>query len=245
VLICALRDGKPLSFRVDSFSTTAADPGILAETFVRDASVAPTLVKVWEEGRFRPVVVHTGNGGPLPAGAFARELGRIGATQLVAHGTHDPDGLVCSFFLFGCTSATVAPGQSYLAQLVVPFLHSAWMRAQVAGRTKCDDGLKAAAGTHITPREQEILRWMYLGKSNPEIGTILNISTFTAKNHVQTILRKLNVVSRAQAVGKALELRILSLDGGVSGLVVPRASGSAQRSGKVGRAEEDGRVAFM
>src|ERR1700674_3428235 len=26
VLICALRDGKPLSFRVDSFSTTTPDP---------------------------------------------------------------------------------------------------------------------------------------------------------------------------------------------------------------------------
>ncbi|MEO8165670.1 MAG: transcriptional regulator EpsA, partial [Betaproteobacteria bacterium] len=31
----------------------------------------------------------------------------------------------------------------------------------------------------------------------------------TVKNHVQKILRKLDVVNRAQAVGKALELRIL------------------------------------
>jgi len=61
----------------------------------------------------------------------------------------------------------------------------------------------------ITAREQEILRWVYFGKSNFEIGAILDISPLTVKNHVQKILRKLDVVNRAQAVGKALELRIL------------------------------------
>jgi DNA-binding NarL/FixJ family response regulator len=30
------------------------------------------------------------------------------------------------------------------------------------------------------------------------------------KNHVQKILRKLNVVNRTQAIGEALELRILN-----------------------------------
>ena len=37
----------------------------------------------------------------------------------------------------------------------------------------------------------------------------LGISPLTVKNHVQKILRKLDVVNRAQAVGKALELRML------------------------------------
>jgi DNA-binding CsgD family transcriptional regulator len=38
---------------------------------------------------------------------------------------------------------------------------------------------------------------------------ILTISPLTVKNHVQKILRRLNVLNRAQAVGKALSLRIL------------------------------------
>jgi DNA-binding CsgD family transcriptional regulator len=49
------------------------------------------------------------------------------------------------------------------------------------------------------------------GKSNYEIGAILDRSPLTVKNQVQRILRKLDVVNRAQAVGKALELRILKL----------------------------------
>ena len=58
----------------------------------------------------------------------------------------------------------------------------------------------------LTRREHEILGWIYHGKTNIEIGMILRISPLTVKNHVQKILRKLNVVNRTQAVGKALGL---------------------------------------
>jgi transcriptional regulator EpsA len=212
VLICALRSGKPLSFSVDSFATNAPDPTIFSDAFLRDATVAPGLIKAWEERRFRPVVCQVGDLNALAGGAFARELERLGATRLVAHGTHDADGLVESFFTFACTlTGTDAHRQSYLAQLVVPFLHSAWIRTQMNGRARGNDAPEPTRTSTITPREQEILRWIYLGKSNFEIGAILKISPLTVKNHVQKILRKLNVVNRAQAVGKALELRILSL----------------------------------
>jgi transcriptional regulator EpsA len=208
-LICALRDGVPLSFRADSFSTIAPDPAIFGEMFLRDALVAPSLIKAWEERHFCPVICAVGNGSQFASGAFARELERMGATQLLAHGTHDADGQVTSFFTFACMPGTLASKQAYLAQLAVPFLHSAWVRTQINGRTKSNDGPKPAEATNVTIREQEILRWIYLGKSNFEIGTILNISPLTVKNHVQKILRKLNVVNRAQAVGKGLDLRIL------------------------------------
>src|SRR5438034_6592982 len=56
VLICALRNGEPLSFSVDSFATNVPDPSIFSEMFLRDASVASSLIKLWEGRRFRPVV---------------------------------------------------------------------------------------------------------------------------------------------------------------------------------------------
>jgi transcriptional regulator EpsA len=209
VLICVLGDGKPLSFRVDSFSTSVADPTTLGEMFLRDAAVPANLITAWA-GRFRPVLCEAGNDGPLARGALGRELERIGTTRLYAHGTHDAEGQMTSFFVFASVPATVGSSQAYLLQLAVPFLHSAWVRTKVAVRAQTDDAPKPTTGARITSREREILRWIYLGKSNPEIGAILNVSTFTAKNHVQKILRKLNVVNRAQAVGKALELRILN-----------------------------------
>ncbi len=54
----------------------------------------------------------------------------------------------------------------------------------------------------LTDRELQILNWVAKGKTNPEIGSILNISAFTVKNHMQRMFKKLNVTNRAQAVAK-------------------------------------------
>jgi DNA-binding CsgD family transcriptional regulator len=88
-------------------------------------------------------------------------------------------------------------------------VHSAWVRTQL-NWSAASASVKPAATNLLTSREIEILKWLYHGKSNIEIGMILTISPLTAKNHVQKILRKLNVLNRTQAVGKALALRILN-----------------------------------
>lgn len=209
VLICAVCDGKSSLFRVDSFSTRASNPAIFGELLLRDPSVVPTLVGAWTKRRFRPVVLEADRGSALAGGAFARELEQQGATQLLVHGVHDLSGQAASLFTFACVPGAAGSHQAYLSQLAVPFLHTAWLRTQISGDVNAV-GLKPTAATNITPREQEILKWICLGKSNFEIGAILDISALTVKNHVQKILRKLNVANRAQAVGKALELRILS-----------------------------------
>ena len=92
---------------------------------------------------------------------------------------------------------------------IVPYLHAAWVRSQVTWPLD-RAGVKPAKTGLLTPREQQILQWIYHGKSNIEIGMILDISPLTVKNHVQKTLRKLNVLNRTQAVGKALALRIVN-----------------------------------
>ena len=53
----------------------------------------------------------------------------------------------------------------------------------------------------ISAREQEIIEWVTMGKTNPEIGMILNISSFTVKNHLQRIFKKLDVLNRVSRTG--------------------------------------------
>ena len=96
-----------------------------------------------------------------------------------------------------------------LADLVLPYLHGAWTRSLVTWPLE-RAGAKPVKTGLLTPREQQILQWIYHGKSNIEIGMILEISPLTVKNHVQKTLRKLNVLNRTQAVGKALALRIVN-----------------------------------
>jgi DNA-binding NarL/FixJ family response regulator len=52
----------------------------------------------------------------------------------------------------------------------------------------------------LTRREREVLQLMAEGKSNRAIGEFLFISEKTVKNHVSSILQKLSVQDRTQAV---------------------------------------------
>mgnify|MGYP000088297455 CR=1 FL=1 len=56
----------------------------------------------------------------------------------------------------------------------------------------------------LSPREVEILGFVAQGLSNKEIASILGISDQTVKNNITSILRKLNVNDRTQAVIYAL-----------------------------------------
>jgi transcriptional regulator EpsA len=207
-LVCALRRGSPRAFLVDGFSTLAADAVAFGELLLRETPLASMLGESWRQRRYQPLRCDLGEFGALTVHPCVRELKRAGATELLVHGSHDLDGEVQGLCLFACQAGATGPRESYLAQLMAPALHAAWMRTQAS--TAADQPRQAAAGSRaLTERECGVLRWVYLGKSNGEIGAILNISALTVKNHMQKILRKLNVVNRAQAVGKALDARII------------------------------------
>lgn len=209
LLICAMPNGEPGSFYVDSFSTAPAEPARVSELFRQDVTLVPQLIKAWEENHCEPVAFDAATVGAAAASALGRELARIGAQSIVAHGTYDGGGDLASFFTFGCAPGAVGAHQRHVVGLVVPFLHAAWMRTRINWP---GDGavVKPHVESVLTARETEILQWIYHGKSNIEIGMILGISALTVKNHVQKILRKLNVLNRTQAIGKALALRILN-----------------------------------
>ena len=51
----------------------------------------------------------------------------------------------------------------------------------------------------LSPREIEILRLVAQGLENAEIAEVLGISSRTAKNHISSVLAKLDVTNRVQA----------------------------------------------
>ena len=64
-------------------------------------------------------------------------------------------------------------------------------------------------GYDLTAREKEVLKLMIEGLNNHEIASRLVIGLSTVKFHVSSILSKLNVASRAEAVAVALQRRLL------------------------------------
>lgn len=59
----------------------------------------------------------------------------------------------------------------------------------------------------LTPRQREVLVLLGQGKSNKEIGSILNLTEGTVKQHVSAILKTLGVTSRIQAAIAGRHLR--------------------------------------
>ena len=58
----------------------------------------------------------------------------------------------------------------------------------------------------LTAREAEVLHWIANGKTNREIGEILNMSPRTVNKHLEQIYPKLGVENRTSAAGIALRL---------------------------------------
>ncbi|MEU4810882.1 response regulator transcription factor [Nocardia fluminea] len=108
----------------------------------------------------------------------------------------------------------VAAGDALLAPSVTRRLI-----AEVAGRVRTHPEASAQLAA-LTPRERDILRELAAGRSNPELAARLVVTEHTVKTHVSSVLSKLGLRDRAQAVVFAYE----------SGMVAP---GDNQLPGRV------------
>ncbi|MDX8153805.1 response regulator transcription factor [Patulibacter brassicae] len=103
---------------------------------------------------------------------------------------------------------TVARGEALLAPGITRRLIE--QHVERSGRPELRPALDA-----LTPRELDVLRELAAGRSNAEIAAALFLAEATVKTHLTSILAKLGLRSRVQAVVYAYE----------SGLVVPGAGG--------------------
>lgn len=108
----------------------------------------------------------------------------------------------------------VAAGDALLAPSVTRRLI-----AEVAGRARTHPEASARLAG-LTPRERDILRELAAGRSNTELAARLVVTEHTVKTHVSSVLSKLGLRDRAQAVVFAYE----------SGMVAP---GDNQLPGRV------------
>jgi NarL family two-component system response regulator LiaR len=67
-----------------------------------------------------------------------------------------------------------------------------------------------APGIDLTERELEVLALMVEGLNNTQIAARLTVSPSTVKSHVSSILAKLGVASRTEAVSLALRNRLVA-----------------------------------
>jgi DNA-binding NarL/FixJ family response regulator len=66
--------------------------------------------------------------------------------------------------------------------------------------------------TELTARELEILRMLAKGPTNKQIGKALGISDNTVRNHVNSIIEKLEVNDRTEAATTAIQRGLIVMD---------------------------------
>jgi len=82
-----------------------------------------------------------------------------------------------------------------------------WIPLAVAARLG-----KRIAAKALTVRELEVMRELSSGKSNKEIGAVLDISEATVKVHMTHILEKLKVTGRTEAINAAMRRGLVHMD---------------------------------
>jgi DNA-binding CsgD family transcriptional regulator len=82
--------------------------------------------------------------------------------------------------------------------------------AAAAGEPEAPPPAQPLTRYGLTDRELTVLRLLAAGRTNPQIGAELYISTSTASVHVSNILRKLGVTSRVQAAAIAERADLLT-----------------------------------
>lgn len=137
------------------------------------------------------------------ASAFGSAL-RSMRTSLL-HGISDERGRHdCLYVIFSSQDKLDDSALSAM-EILLPYLDTALRRVAplpLSFRVALEAESSSGEVYGLSERETEIMDWVRKGKTNAEIGNILCISSYTVKNHLHQIFRKLDVYNRVQAVSK-------------------------------------------
>ena len=204
-MLAVWREGNKHPLHHDLVS---ALPGVRTAYFQSEDLLAlqQNLYGCWAGGGKKPFRVNLGECGNLCA-SFPESLCDFGKAfhgmqSLLVHGISDKrTGQDCLYVIFS-TIPSHNNSSLFAMENLLPYLDIALRRMTPFDRLEPPDVLPTSELYGLSMRQLEILSWIKMGKTNAEIASILEISLYTVKNHLQNIFRKLGVYNRLQAVAK-------------------------------------------
>jgi transcriptional regulator EpsA len=194
-------------------------PGVRTESAMAE-SVSPLLTSLftrWMSQGHAPFSLSVGESGftwdrVVDNGPIAESLGTM--RSCLVHGIRDERGRHDCLYIFFSKHLVRSSKERSACRFFLPYIDTALRQVELlpdqypplpVARAAIAPAVveKLApdtANTALSERESEIMVWIAKGKTNGEIGSILNVSEFTVKNHLQRIFKKLCVSNRAQAV---------------------------------------------
>jgi transcriptional regulator EpsA len=212
-LLCGIKSDKSHHFRFESFTVTRYVTDEHIKIATAPDGVIAAAIAAWQRTH-RPALMAegmiSGDFGQYVVPRIESPLALIQSElrNIVAHGVGSRGEGLSTFFCFARIPGELDASHAYLLELLAPHLHAVLVRINANSGLHRED---SDIVTPVTSREREILQWVHQGKTNWEIAGILDISPLTVKNHVQNILRKLNVQNRSHAAAKATQLGLVKV----------------------------------
>jgi transcriptional regulator EpsA len=146
------------------------------------------------------LMLHAGRNPHCPFGRAVRSM-----RSSLLHGISDKRGPHDCLYMIFSSRDEFDHSSLNAMEVLLPYIDTALRRVNPLPRYEQEENIvEQSDGEHfrLSEREIEIMDWVRKGKTNAEIGSILCISSYTVKNHLHQIFRKLDVYNRMQAVSK-------------------------------------------
>lgn len=196
------------------FDVVSAMPGVRSENAFSEA-LTPLLTDLfdrWIAHDRSPFCLKVGTRGftwknDATPGPIADAMRNMRSSLI--HGINDQRGRHdCLYVLFSAEPHR-KPAERLALKFMLPYIDNSLRQVELlpnqyaakAASTVVEAPEEMGGGiATLSEREAGIMKWVAMGKTNGEIGSILDVSAFTVKNHMQRIFKKLDVMNRAQAV---------------------------------------------
>ena len=216
--ICGVYDRGRKEVRLEAFNSIVVPAPVLAVLTDGQSPLMQYVINAWINNRGRALAVRLASLAGRNVATAVEALQAAGFSELLVHGVSRPQRAteIETLFLFASPNAVVGQGEIDGIELMLPHMHSTYLRVQAIEREIAEAGVRPSpsgvgySGASISEREEQVLGWVREGMSNQEISVQLGISPLTVKNHVQKILRKLGATNRAQAVARAMSMNLLA-----------------------------------
>jgi DNA-binding NarL/FixJ family response regulator len=139
----------------------------------------------------------------------AREIrGQDGAAHILMLTAFDGDEDIYKALAAGAEGYVLkgSTGEQLVPALRAVAAGQRWIPAEVAERLAQRKEFEP-----LTPRELEVLRELAKGLANKQIAEVMNISLHTTKEYLKSILTKLHVADRTEAVTVAIQRGLIHL----------------------------------
>lgn len=173
-----------------------------------DGSLDSPLMGRWREAH-KPVYFQSKRDDHLFPTDWVKIFNKHNLRNIIGHAMYDRRGKGGSTFIFARLDGQVGPKQAEILEQITPSLCLALVHGLPPQAN--EENSPGVAQTLLSRKQCEILQWIQVGKTNWEISKILGITEDTVKYHINQAMTKLNAKTRAQAIGRALEIGLISL----------------------------------